>query len=74
MFILSIGNFVSLSNVANTRVTFDNPLFLKGTVVCPFIRKVNPEVSPLMRTEEILPPKVAPSKTTDVVSTCLLSI
>lgn len=42
---------VSLSELALTRNLFDETVILKGTL-SPFVEKIHPEVSPLMRVEE----------------------
>lgn len=42
---------VSLSELGLTRNLFDETVVLKGTL-SPFVEKIHPEVSPLMRVEE----------------------
>lgn len=41
-----------MASISNPRVPFEKPLYLKGTVVCPFEDKVYPEISPLMRVKD----------------------
>lgn len=43
---------VSLSELGYTRNAFDETVILKGTL-SRFVKKIHPEVSPLMRVEEL---------------------
>lgn len=46
----TIGNLVSLSDIAKTREQFPNNIQLRGEVVCPFVQKARPATNPLFST------------------------